>query len=72
MAILSNFPNLMNKLLQTLRALVAAPLLLVAFAAAAQAPQPPEIAARAYLLMDVTANQILAAKDIDMAVEPAR
>ena len=71
MAILSNFPNLMNKLLQTLRALVAAPLLLVAFAAAAQAPQPPEIAARAYLLMDVTANQILAAKDIDMAVEPA-
>ncbi|MBE2263970.1 MAG: D-alanyl-D-alanine carboxypeptidase [Burkholderiaceae bacterium] len=61
----------MNKLLQTLRALVAAPLLLVAFAAAAQAPQPPEIAARAYLLMDVTANQILAAKDIDMAVEPA-
>ncbi len=71
MAILSNFPNLMNKLLQTLRALVAAPLLLVAFTAAAQAPQPPEIAARAYLLMDVTANQILAAKDIDMAVEPA-
>lgn len=38
---------------------------------AAQTPQPPEVAARAYLLMDVTANQILAAKDIDMAVEPA-
>ena len=34
-------------------------------------PQPPEIAARAYLLMDVTAGQILAAKDIDMPVEPA-
>ncbi|MEW6465064.1 MAG: D-alanyl-D-alanine carboxypeptidase family protein [Pseudomonadota bacterium] len=34
-------------------------------------PQPPEIAARAYLLMDVTAGQILAAKDIDAPVEPA-
>ena len=34
-------------------------------------PQPPEVAARSYLLMDVTANQILAAKDIDSPVEPA-
>ena len=41
------------------------------FSVAAQTPQPPEVAARAYLLMDVTANQILAAKDIDMPVEPA-
>ena len=37
----------------------------------AQAPQPPELAARSYLLLDVTANQILAAKDIDMQIEPA-
>ena len=37
----------------------------------AQAPQTPEIAARSYLLMDLTANQILAAKDIDSPVEPA-
>jgi D-alanyl-D-alanine carboxypeptidase (penicillin-binding protein 5/6) len=37
----------------------------------AQAPQAPEIAARSYLLLDVTANQILAAKDIDSPVEPA-
>jgi D-alanyl-D-alanine carboxypeptidase (penicillin-binding protein 5/6) len=37
----------------------------------AQMPQPPEVAARAYLLLDVTANQILAAKDMDMPVEPA-
>jgi len=36
-----------------------------------QMPAPPEVAARAYLLLDITANQILAAKDIDMAVEPA-
>ena len=34
-------------------------------------PQPPEVAAKAYLLIDVTANQVLAAKDPDMAVEPA-
>ena len=39
--------------------------------AQAQMPQPPEMAAKAYLLMDVTANQVLAAKDPDMAVEPA-
>ncbi len=37
----------------------------------AQALQAPEIAARSYLLMDLTANQILAAKDIDSPVEPA-
>ena len=37
----------------------------------AQVPQPPEIAARSSLLLDVTANQILAAKDIDSQIEPA-
>ncbi len=40
-------------------------------AAQAQMPQPPEVAARSYLLLDVTANQILAAKNIDSPVEPA-
>jgi D-alanyl-D-alanine carboxypeptidase (penicillin-binding protein 5/6) len=39
--------------------------------AAAQMPQPPEIAARSYLLFDITANQLLAQKDIDSPVEPA-
>ena len=39
--------------------------------ARAQTPQAPEIAARSFLLMDLTANQILAAKDIDAPVEPA-
>ena len=34
-------------------------------------PQPPEIAARAYLLMDLTSGQVLAAKDPDQRVEPA-
>ena len=35
------------------------------------APAAPEVAARAYLLLDVTANQILASRDMDMPVEPA-
>ena len=39
--------------------------------AQAQMPQPPEVAARAYLLMDVTTGQVLAAKDPDAPVEPA-
>ncbi len=34
-------------------------------------PQPPDIAAKSYLLIDITANQVLAAKDTDMEVEPA-
>ena len=47
-------------------------LLAIAFlSVAAQTPQAPEVAARAYLLLDVSANQILAAKDLDMPVEPA-
>ncbi len=41
------------------------------FTVAAQTPKPPEIAARSYLLFDVTANQMLAAKDIDSPVEQA-
>jgi len=40
-------------------------------AAQAQTPQPPEIAARSYLLFDVSANQVLAAKDADSPAEPA-
>ncbi len=51
-----------------LTALLLAPLCLFGHA---QVPQPPEVAARAYLLLDVTANQMLAQKDIDMPVEPA-
>ena len=40
-------------------------------AAAAQTPQSPEVAARSYLLIDVTAHQVLAAKDVDSPMEPA-
>ena len=62
----------MKSFLSPLRALLFAALALPAsFQALAQAPQPPEIAARTYMLVDVTANQILAAKDIDVPVEQA-
>ncbi len=39
--------------------------------AAAQTPQAPEIAAKSFLLLDVTAKQVLAAKAEDEPVEPA-
>ena len=42
-----------------------------ALGASAQALTPPEVAARAYLLLDVTSQQVLAAKDADVPVEPA-
>src|SRR3569833_259233 len=54
-----------------LRALFAPILALACFAAVAQTPQPPEIAARSFMLVDVTANQVLAGRDIDSPVEPA-
>ena len=39
--------------------------------ASAQWPAPPEIAARNYLLMDLTSGQVLASKDVDAPIEPA-
>jgi serine-type D-Ala-D-Ala carboxypeptidase (penicillin-binding protein 5/6) len=58
----------MTRLIQTLLALACC---VASLAAQAQMPQAPEVAAKAYLLLDVTANQVLAAKDPDTAVEPA-
>ena len=58
----------MKRLIHTLLALVWG---VAALAAQAQMPQAPDVAAKAYLLLDVTANQVLAAKDPDTAVEPA-
>jgi serine-type D-Ala-D-Ala carboxypeptidase (penicillin-binding protein 5/6) len=52
------------------QALVAACFALCSLVAFAQVPQPPEIAARSFLVMDVTANQTLAGRDIDTPVEP--
>jgi serine-type D-Ala-D-Ala carboxypeptidase (penicillin-binding protein 5/6) len=42
-----------------------------ALQAHATAPQPPEIAAAAYLLVDLTSQQVLAELDADKPVEPA-
>ena len=53
------------------QALVGALALCLSLATSAQMPQPPEVAAKAYLLIDVTANQVLATKNPDMPVEPA-
>ena len=62
----------MKRILPALRSLALfAAVAPAAFWAHAQAPQPPEIAARTYMLVDVTANQVLAAKDIDAPVEQA-
>lgn len=58
-------------MIHILRALLACAIVLLNFNASAQAPQPPEIAARSFLLFDATAQQILAGRDIDSPVEPA-
>lgn len=54
-----------------LRALAAPFLALLCLAASAQVPQAPEVAARSWLLLDASANQMLAAREIDTPVEPA-
>jgi serine-type D-Ala-D-Ala carboxypeptidase (penicillin-binding protein 5/6) len=45
--------------------------LLAAVPARAQVPQPPEIAARNYLLLDVASGQVLAEREADAPVDPA-
>lgn len=57
--------------IRLLQALCAPVLALLCLAAQAQPPQPPEIAARSYLLLDASAGQVLAGRDIDAPVEPA-
>lgn len=50
---------------------LAASVLPVLAQAQISSPQPPEIAARNYLLIDVTAGQVLAAKEVDAPIEQA-
>jgi D-alanyl-D-alanine carboxypeptidase (penicillin-binding protein 5/6) len=50
---------------------VAAAMLLAVTLCQAQTPQPPEIAARQYLLMDLTTGQVLAERDADVPTDPA-
>lgn len=54
-----------------LRAVLALTLAAAGPMALAQAPQPPEVAARQYLLMDLTANQVLAERQADAPADPA-
>ena len=62
----------MKPIYSTLRVLAVAAAVAPMFAMAqVGAPVPPEIAARNYLLVDVTAGQVLGAKDIDAPVEQA-
>ncbi len=42
-----------------------------AMGALAQTPQPPEVAARNYLLLDVTSDQVLAERQADVQADPA-
>ena len=58
----------MNRLLACT---LAAAALLFSNVAAAQALQPPEIAARQYILMDLTTGQTLAEREADTATDPA-
>ena len=53
------------------RALVAAVLLAFAGAAAAQAPQPPEVAAKSFIVLDLTTRQTLAERNADAPADPA-
>jgi len=43
----------------------------IAGSAAAQAPQPPEVAAKSYLLVDLTSRQVLAEREADAPADPA-
>lgn len=61
----------MNRFLEALRVLAVAAAASFCMVVKAQVPAPPEVAVRSYLLLDITANQILAQKDIDSPVEPA-
>ena len=62
----------MKPIYSTLRVLAVAAVVAPVFAMAqVAAPVPPEIAARNYLLVDVTAGQVLGAKDVDAPVEQA-
>ncbi|MBK6604787.1 MAG: D-alanyl-D-alanine carboxypeptidase [Leptospiraceae bacterium] len=60
-----------NSLLFDMKNLIFTVALALSLAVSAQTPQPPEIAARSYLLLDVTSGQVLAEKEADTSVEPA-
>jgi D-alanyl-D-alanine carboxypeptidase (penicillin-binding protein 5/6) len=62
----------LNDLLEPMKPiLVLLMALACALPAAAQTPQPPEVAARQYILVDMASNQVLAERDADTQADPA-
>jgi D-alanyl-D-alanine carboxypeptidase (penicillin-binding protein 5/6) len=59
------------RILFSFRSLLAAALAGACLAAGAQAPQPPELAARQYILVDLASGQTLAERDADAPADPA-
>jgi D-alanyl-D-alanine carboxypeptidase (penicillin-binding protein 5/6) len=57
--------------MKTFRAWAALLALIVPLTLHAQAPQPPEIAAKSYILLDLTSNQVLAEREADAPADPA-
>ena len=55
----------------SLRPLFAAFVLVLAGGAAAQAPQPPEVAAKSFIVLDLTTRQTLAEREADAPADPA-
>ena len=55
----------------SLRAPLAALLLCVTFTAVAQTPQPPEVGAKSFIVLDLTTNQTLAERNADAPADPA-
>jgi len=66
---MSNFQMNCSKVFRNVVALMLAAA--VCATAQAQMPQPPEVAARQYLLIDMASNQILAERDADAQADPA-
>ncbi len=54
-----------------MKRLLAIALTLTCLVSQAQVPQPPEVAARQYLLLDVNSNQVLAERQADVQADPA-
>ena len=61
----------MKSLFAVVVSVVTAATLFTPSPAAAQALQPPEIAAKQYILLDLTTGQTLAERDADAATDPA-
>ena len=68
---MKNLPKLLKNTLAVVSLLTGLHLSIAAHAQTPSLLAAPEVAAKSYLLLDVTANQILASKNIDAPIEPA-